>query len=245
MKVIIEVVPLSAPFPSISLCNMRNLDTVVLNRLNRIFIGTDLADNEDDVDDDQHHQIDDNSSNMAAASATVGRTKREAKWRPEMPLERIFAEFVTNLFRNDNNARQRKRGRRRVTRSYERFDHVDDGDGDSDRSNYRIKRSIDVNDSAAARAAASADEYNTSTELPPTTSRADEFYNNRTPIEKFMNAYMQAVAKYYPMHIKRGVELVKIIQTVLSRTTISTNIDREILQAASVPFKEFIVTCRL
>ena len=39
-KVVIEVLPLAAPFPSISLCNMRNLDTIVLNRLNRIFLRT-------------------------------------------------------------------------------------------------------------------------------------------------------------------------------------------------------------
>ena len=36
-KVTIEVLPLSVPFPAISLCNMRNLDTLVLNRLNNIF----------------------------------------------------------------------------------------------------------------------------------------------------------------------------------------------------------------
>ena len=36
-KVTIEVVPSAVPFPSISLCNMRNLDTMVLNTLNRIF----------------------------------------------------------------------------------------------------------------------------------------------------------------------------------------------------------------
>jgi len=39
-KVVIEVLPLAAPFPSISVCNMRNLDTIVLNRLNRIFLQT-------------------------------------------------------------------------------------------------------------------------------------------------------------------------------------------------------------
>lgn len=43
-KVVIEVLPLAAPFPSISLCNMRNLDTIVLNRLNRIFLQTNHSD---------------------------------------------------------------------------------------------------------------------------------------------------------------------------------------------------------
>jgi hypothetical protein len=32
-----QVVPLAVPFPSISLCNMRNLDTSILNELNEIF----------------------------------------------------------------------------------------------------------------------------------------------------------------------------------------------------------------
>ena len=37
-KVTVEVVPSPVPFPSISLCNMRNLDVYVLNVLNRKFI---------------------------------------------------------------------------------------------------------------------------------------------------------------------------------------------------------------
>lgn len=37
-KVTIEIVPLPVPFPAISLCNMRNLDTMVLNTLNQIFL---------------------------------------------------------------------------------------------------------------------------------------------------------------------------------------------------------------
>ena len=36
-KVTIEIVPATVPFPAISLCNMRNLDIMVLNTLNRIF----------------------------------------------------------------------------------------------------------------------------------------------------------------------------------------------------------------
>ena len=36
-KVTIEVVSGDVPFPSISLCNMRNLDAIILNTLNKIF----------------------------------------------------------------------------------------------------------------------------------------------------------------------------------------------------------------
>ena len=37
-KVTIEIVPAAVPFPAISLCNMRNLDVMVLNTLNNIFL---------------------------------------------------------------------------------------------------------------------------------------------------------------------------------------------------------------
>ena len=40
-KVTVEVVPTPVPFPSISICNMRNLDVHVLNTLNRMFIRDD------------------------------------------------------------------------------------------------------------------------------------------------------------------------------------------------------------
>ena len=36
-KVTLEIVPATVGFPSISLCNMRNLDVMVLNTLNHIF----------------------------------------------------------------------------------------------------------------------------------------------------------------------------------------------------------------
>ena len=42
-KVTIEVVPLPIPFPSISLCNMRSLDYIILNKLNRAFKENDQA----------------------------------------------------------------------------------------------------------------------------------------------------------------------------------------------------------
>lgn len=40
-KVTVEVVPTPVPFPSISICNMRNLDVHVLNTLNRMFLQDD------------------------------------------------------------------------------------------------------------------------------------------------------------------------------------------------------------
>ena len=40
-KVTVEVVPTPVPFPSISICNMRNLDVHVLNKLNGLFLRDD------------------------------------------------------------------------------------------------------------------------------------------------------------------------------------------------------------
>lgn len=111
-KVTIEVVPSSVPFPAISLCNMRNLDVMVLNSLNRIF----------------------NESNDPE------------KW----------ANHTENPFIRD---------------------------------------------------------------------------------------YIHLVSKYYPMFVIQDIDI-HIFQTVLTRTTIATNINRTLVSNAGVPFKEFIVTCR-
>ena len=40
-KITVEVVPTPVPFPSISICNMRNLDVHVLNSLNKMFLEDD------------------------------------------------------------------------------------------------------------------------------------------------------------------------------------------------------------
>lgn len=61
--------------------------------------------------------------------------------------------------------------------------------------------------------------------------------------DPFLNAYMMTVAKYYPMFVRDDIDM-KIFQTILTRTLIATNIDRDLVQKAGVPFKEFIVTCR-
>lgn len=111
-KVTIEVVPLAVPFPSISLCNMRNLDTAVLNELNLIFKETDIAE----------------------------------QWR------------------------------------------------------------------------------NVST-------------------DPFIHQYMKTVAKYYKMFILPTIPF-SVFQTILSRSTLATNMNRSLVVNAGVSFDEFVVTCR-
>lgn len=126
-KVVIEVVPLSVPFPSISLCNLRNLDNIVLNRLNNIF---------------------------------------KTDWD--------IANFTSS-----NEA---------------------DNDTDGERDSH-------VFDSP------------------------------------FIAKYLETVAKYYPMYTHNVTDN-HAFETVVTRSTLATNIDMKILADAGVPFKEFIVTCR-
>ena len=61
--------------------------------------------------------------------------------------------------------------------------------------------------------------------------------------DPFINEYMKVVSKYYPMFVRPEIDM-HVFQTVLTRTLIATNIDREIVSKAGVPFKEFIVTCQ-
>ncbi len=61
--------------------------------------------------------------------------------------------------------------------------------------------------------------------------------------DAFINSYMLIVAKYYPMFLRTDIDM-KVFQTVLTRTLIASNMDRELVAGAGVPFKEFIVTCR-
>ena len=125
-KVVIEVVPLPVPFPAISLCNLRNLDNIVLNQLNHIF-----------------------------------------------KAESDVANISQMLSRYENGGNE--------------------------------------------------------------TTNA------------FIVQYLKAVAKYYPMFLSRSNDtgFYHVFRTVLTRTTLATNIDPAVLSAAGVPFKEFIVTCRL
>lgn len=59
----------------------------------------------------------------------------------------------------------------------------------------------------------------------------------------FINDYLMLVSKYYPMFQRPDYDI-EMFQTVLSRTTVATNLNREVVASAGVPFKEFIVTCR-
>ena len=61
--------------------------------------------------------------------------------------------------------------------------------------------------------------------------------------DPFIKEYMRLVSKYYLMF--RNVQLdMAVFATVLTRTTLATNINKTIVSKAGVPFKEFVVTCR-
>ena len=64
------------------------------------------------------------------------------------------------------------------------------------------------------------------------------------PVNDFIRSYMIAVAKYWPMFRAADQEMSDLFQSVLTRTTIATNMNRTTLTSAGVPFKEFVVTCR-
>ncbi len=61
--------------------------------------------------------------------------------------------------------------------------------------------------------------------------------------DAFINSYMLIVAKYYPMFLRTDIDI-NVFRTVLTRALIASNMDRELVTGAGVPFKEFIVTCR-
>ena len=64
------------------------------------------------------------------------------------------------------------------------------------------------------------------------------------PVNEFIRAYMTEVAKYWPMFFAADTKFQHVFQSVLTRTTIATNLNRTTLTGAGVPFKEFVVTCR-
>jgi len=65
-----------------------------------------------------------------------------------------------------------------------------------------------------------------------------------SPVNEFIRSYMRAVSKYWPMFEKKDLEMRHVFQSVLTRTTIASNMNRTTLTNAGVPFKEFVVTCR-
>jgi len=80
------------------------------------------------------------------------------------------------------------------------------------------------------------------------TEHADEDYVNaellNDPVNEFIRSYMIAVSKYWPMFEAANVQMQHVFQSVLTRTTLATNLNRTTLTSAGVPFKEFVVTCR-
>ena len=58
--------------------------------------------------------------------------------------------------------------------------------------------------------------------------------------DSFIEEYMSYLSKYYPL--QKDYDL--LLQAVLTRSTIATNIDRKLVSQAGIPFDEFIVTCR-
>ena len=60
---------------------------------------------------------------------------------------------------------------------------------------------------------------------------------------RFIHEYLRVVSKYFTMFGDKSIDM-SVFQTVLTRTTIATNIERDEVVAAGVPLKEFIVTCR-
>lgn len=303
-KVVIEVVPLAAPFPSISLCNMRNLDTVVLNRLNRIFLHTVSESSGDGAGDISEVNSAADHSNAGGDAGFDGdrrfarssRRKRNAggllaENRSDdrrLEFDRKFAEHVTSMFRYDTRKVKRGggggfgtraafNGRWAAKRNHRRNDD-DKGDNDDDKNWQRVldarraarrkKRTATQSEAESlsdkSDGSAPDDEADEEEDEPMSSTYLDEMLavssdnddgdemegsgvdaeKKSNPIETFMREYLRTVSKYYPMHQAKNIELANVIQTVLSRTTIATNINRQTLTAAGVPFKEFIVTCR-
>ena len=64
------------------------------------------------------------------------------------------------------------------------------------------------------------------------------------PVNEFIRSYMIAVSKYWPMFEEANLEMQHVFSSILTRTTLATNLNRTTLTSAGVPFKEFVVTCR-
>ena len=60
--------------------------------------------------------------------------------------------------------------------------------------------------------------------------------------DEFTRDYIRSLSKYYGLFHDQSIDI-SVFQTVISRTTIATNINFTLVAAAGVPFKEFIVTC--
>jgi len=218
-KVVIEVLPLAAPFPSISLCNMRNLDTIVLNRLNRIFLQTnDIGAMLQQFAGDQPPPSDLTQSppiNVWNESQPLYRRRRSSEERDD------WMKLMKNVLWKIRRRRTTEHGR--TPRS----------------SSHGKKRSVNN------RQRKKRQPRQTDTEVD---EEEDEDYVDaevlNDPVNEFIRSYMRAVSKYWPMFRVASLQMKEVFQSVLTRTTIATNINRTILAGAGVPFKEFVVTCR-
>ena len=74
---------------------------------------------------------------------------------------------------------------------------------------------------------------------------SDPLYHAENSDHPFVKAYMESVAKYYPMYAKYALEELDVFQTVLTRSTLAANIPRDLISLAGVQKDEFIVSCRL
>ena len=110
--------------------------------------------------------------------------------------------------------------------------------GDKKRSVTQRKRQSRQTDSAETAAQSDNDEEDTDNEDYVDAARLND------PVNDFIRSYMIAVAKYWPMFRAADQEMSDLFQSVLTRTTIATNMNRTTLTSAGVPFKEFVVTCR-
>ena len=243
-KVVIDVLPLAAPFPSISLCNMRNLDTIVLNRLNRIFLQT------NDIGAMLQQFVGDLPPSNATASPTnaydVGDNDTQPLFRRRrswMEHDKSAPEGATTIKNEEwiklmkNVLWKNRRRRKTEPASQTRRSSSSSSSGRrgsvtrQKRGGGARKRHSRQKDSATEDEDDADDDYVDA-----------ELLND--PVNEFIRSYMTAVSKYWPMFKMADQEMKHVFQSVLTRTTIATNLNRTTLTSAGVPFKEFVVTCR-
>ena len=84
-KVTVEVVPTPVPFPSISICNMRNLDIHILNTLNRMFL----------EDDKPYNNINKTTNRFIKAYMTKVAKYAHLFWNYQEEYPEIFQEIFS------------------------------------------------------------------------------------------------------------------------------------------------------
>jgi len=251
-KVVIEVLPLAAPFPSISLCNMRNLDTIVLNRLNRIFLQTNdigatlrqfTGDASSPPNVSESPPVTSATADDDAAVNDTHRRRRSSTYSDSSADDAATAVTNDDWLRLMESVLWKSRGRRRK--------HTES-------AGFKKRTSFSTT-SSGKRASTSRKRRDEGTNKRRTRQSTDyddaeyEDYDDadyidaallNDPVNEFIRSYMRAVAKYWPMFEMKDSEMRHVFQSVLTRTTIASNMNRTTLTNAGVPFKEFVVTCR-